>query len=87
MKVIKIKNFINNNNYFKLITIDRDEDICFFKNGKKHREDGAAIIYYGGYKRWHYNGKYYGESDYFIYKSWKKKVKELKREEKLKIFK
>jgi hypothetical protein len=55
-------------------------------NGCEHREDGPAVEFVNGNKHWYYKNKYYGANDDFTIKSWKKKVKELKREEKLKIF-
>ena len=32
-------------------------DIGWFKNGKRHREDGPARIYKNGYKSWWLDGK------------------------------
>ena len=33
----------------------------WYLNGKRHREDGPAIIYPNGYKEWWLNGKYHRE--------------------------
>ena len=61
--------------------------IHFYKNGKYHREDGVARInLYINEKLWYYKGEYYGVTNDFTNKTWKKKVKQLKREEKFKIF-
>lgn len=62
--------------------------IRFYKNGRLHREDGPAVLYYGGmYKDWFYKDKYYGENNIYTNKSWKQKTKELKYLESLNIFK
>lgn len=62
--------------------------IVFLKCGKRHRKDGPAIIYHDHFFiRWCYNGVFYGFDNEFINKTWKQKVKQLKLEEKLKIFK
>jgi hypothetical protein len=86
-----------------------DNSICYFKNGKFHREDGPAIEYENGEKHWLVNGlfhredgpaiefvngrkswyykdKCYGNDNTFTVESWKEKVKQLKREEELKVF-
>jgi hypothetical protein len=54
--------------------------------GKYHNENHAAWIWKDGNKDWYYKDKYYGENNDFTNETWKKKVKELKREEKLQIF-
>jgi len=41
---------------------DRTE--WFNKNGKKHREDGPAIEWNDGYKRWFIDGKEYTEEEF-----------------------
>ena len=62
--------------------------IHFYKNGIYHREDGMAFInLYVNEKDWYYKGEHYGNNNDFTNKTWKKKVKQLKREEELKIFK
>lgn len=38
-----------------------DDTIYHMKNGKVHRDDGAAIEYYSGHKEWHVNGQYHRE--------------------------
>lgn len=62
--------------------------VCFYKNYKIHNSFVAAVVCYNEdyYKSFYYNGGYYGSDNDFINKTWKKKVKQLKREEELKIF-
>jgi hypothetical protein len=90
MKVIKIQSDIQINNYFKFIGIDEYGYIFHIKNGQIHREDGPAyhddkmII-----KEFYYKDLHYIYSKNFIQftnSSWKKKVKELKRQDRLSIF-
>ena len=38
-----------------------DNSICYFKNGKFHREDGPAIQYENGNKYWYINGLHHRE--------------------------
>jgi hypothetical protein len=85
MKVIISYYYFNN---FTGIIIDSDRDIVFYKNGKYHRENGPAINAYNtnGAFSWYYKGVFWGSDDDFTIKSWKKKVKELKRKERLNIF-
>ena len=77
-------------NYNGTIIRDDYNDIITFKNGFAHCENGPAKI------KWHSNGEFefhflfngiHYFNSMFTIKSWKKKVKELKRQEKLKIFK
>ena len=61
--------------------------ITFYKNSKIHNPYCAAsIILFDFRKEWWFNNKCCGKRDDFTNKTWKKKVKELKREEELKIF-
>jgi hypothetical protein len=73
---------------FKGVIIDMSRDICFFKNGRLHNENGPSVIYYKitSYD-WFFKGNFYGADDNFTNKSWKRKIKELKRQERLTIFK
>lgn len=95
MKVIymKVIPYYNNNFDFHYnftgIIIDSDRDIIFYKNGEFNNENGPSIIYYNtnGGCSWHYKGVFWGSDYDFTIKSWKKKIKELKREERLGIFK
>ncbi len=41
--------------------IDKDGNVCYVENGKKHREDGPAIECANGYKAWYINGKRHRE--------------------------
>ena len=68
------------------VVINTSNLISFYKNGNLHKKDGCARIYTDRFVDWYYKGKYYGGDNEFTNKSWKKKVKQLKREEKLKIF-
>lgn len=93
MKVIKIKfweNIIDGYNYFFTgVAIDIDNDFCFYKNGKYHRENGyTQLIKSKNFKDflYFYKDAYYGKNEDFTNKSWKKFVKKLKREEKLRVF-
>ena len=96
MKVIKTKQrtpniFINN---AVLITARQYLiTFCFFKNNKIHNSKFYAVIgidlpnhqptvVYAYY----YKNDFYGNDNNFTNKSWKKKVKQLKQEEKLKVF-
>ena len=55
-------------------------------NGVSHREVGPAVESVTGYKEWWYKGLCYGINNKFTNTTWFKKVKQLKREEGLKIF-
>ena len=58
----------------------------WFINGLQHREDGPSAEHADGGKRWYYQGEFYGLDDAFTNKTWKEKVKKLKREKELRIF-
>jgi len=92
MKVIKVKVY-NEIQYeyrvvipnFSGIVIDVKNFIGFYKNSLISRKDGmAAIYFYGG--EWWYKNKWLGSNSAFTIKSWKRKIKEIDRKEKLKIF-
>ncbi len=57
MKTIKIKygNEISSN-YTGIVEYE-DQTKTWLKNGKLHREDGPAIIWYTGFKDWFLDGK------------------------------
>lgn len=62
----------------------------FQKNGEFHNKNNASIIYHGNCyttRSWYYKGFYYGYDDVFTNSSWKKKVKQIKQELKMSIFK
>ena len=82
MKVISIiSNFKHQNDFsFTGIIVTHDCEICFYKNGSLHRENGPAVIYEGSALAWARKDHYYGFFNDFTNKSWKKKVKILKRE-------
>ena len=86
MKVIKILTIYNIQNNFTGICQTKTR-IFYFKNGEHHNKNGSAIQHLSDTKNWwYYKGKYYGAND-FTNKTWKKKVKRLNLEEKLRIFK
>jgi hypothetical protein len=58
----------------------------YYINGLPHREDGPSHNYDDGVKNWYFKDKCYGSDNDFTIESWKEKVKELKRQEELKIF-
>ena len=81
----------NNFHYnFTGVIIDSDSDFCFYKNGKVHNENSWAQLICNpeevSYSYYFYKDECYGVNDDFTNKSWKKKVKELKYLEELKIF-
>ncbi len=41
--------------------IDKYGDVCYAKNGKRHREGGPAVEYANGGKYWFIDGKYHRE--------------------------
>ena len=86
MKVIVIKHFNKAPKNFNGICRARNNCVFHFKNGKLHNEDGPATIYVSGDKDWFYKKILYGINNQFTIKTWKKKVKHLKRQEKLSIF-
>lgn len=67
----------------KVLTLNQ---IRHYQNGELHRDDGPAIEEEDSYIQWFYKGYYYGYNNNFTNKTWKRKVKELKREEEFKIF-
>ena len=67
--------------------IGANGDKFWYINDICHRENGPAKKYANGGKGWYYKGKYYGKDNDFTVKTWKEKVKYLKREEELEIFK
>ena len=83
MKVIKALIFAEINSG---VVISTSNLISFYKNKKLHKKDSCARIYEYRFVDWYYKGAYFGGDDDFTNKTWKKKVKQLKREEKLKIF-
>ena len=40
---------------------DKNGDVCWFKDGKYHREDGPAVEWADGTKFWYKDGKYHRE--------------------------
>ena len=77
----------SNNSAFR----NNTTSIRHYKNGKLHCEDGPAVKWGNSRfydtdtsNQFYYKGHYYGV---YSIEEWKKKVKELKRQEKLKIFK
>lgn len=62
----------------------------WYINGLHHREDGAAIEYKDGTHKYYYKGEFIAWNDRrhinISKKSWKEKVKQLKREDELRIF-
>ncbi len=40
---------------------DKEGDVCYIKDGKRHREDGPAITLASGYKFWYKDGEYHRE--------------------------
>ena len=97
MKVFKFKSS-NKFYFYKLnaVCIMNSDDkrpfakIIFYKNGKFHNKNNASIIYHGIYyisRSWYYKGFYYGYDNDFTNSSWKKKVKQIKQELKMSIFK
>ena len=79
----KNKNIIYNAILFYLH--QKDHFIFFMKNNIYHNINGPSSIS-DGYKVWYYKGVRHGINNDFTIKSWKQKVKQIKREEKLKIF-
>ncbi len=39
--------------------IDKEGDVCYVKDGKRHREDGPAVTLASGYKFWYKDGEYH----------------------------
>ena len=91
MKVILAKNYSHVKNNFTGIVIKKSEQaFMFYKRGKWHNENGPAFISFGNrYGSFWFNDNVYGNyfNNFNEIKSWKKKVKILKRQERLNIFK
>ena len=89
MKVVVINKFVSKFvKYFTGIYLLKSGTIIFFMNGKFHNEKGPAIIYVlDSESQYYFNNIAYGYSFKFTNKKWKKKVKQIKREEELQIFK
>ena len=58
----------------------------WYLNGLFHRESGPAVTYNNGSKGWWYKNRYFGINNKFTNTTWIEKVKELKRQDSLKIF-
>ena len=43
------------------VRVDSDGDESWYLNGKRHRENGPAIIWYNGHKEWCIDGKLHRE--------------------------
>ncbi len=80
-KYKKARWFRNEHNLLDGSYIDSDDDVCYIKNGKMHRDDGPAVEYADGTKRWYKNGKRhredgpaveYADGDKFWYKNGKR---------------
>lgn len=94
MKVFRLGHELNLFNIKKAIAIIiygyGEYRISIIKNGKIHNENFYAYyIINKGYKSKYYcfNGEWYDKDSKFFSGNWKKKVKQLKREQKLKVFK
>lgn len=96
MKVFKIKNELDLFNIKKAIAITRFDDtefrLAFIKNSQVHNEKHFAYFIinkkYKSKKKFHFfDGSHYIVNDYLSILSWKKKVKQIKRQNKLKVFK
>ena len=61
-------------------------DKQWYINDEHHREDGPAVEYINGRKSWWFKDIIYGYDNDFTIETWKEKVEELKREDKLSIF-
>ena len=96
MKAIKAKDIwcLKGSN-FSGVTVDRFGNTTYFICGKYSRINKPAIIYKktactvrrdATNYSWFYKGEYYGGDNDFTNKSWRKKVKELKRKEILSVF-
>lgn len=86
MKIIKLNTYKFEGNNFTGILILSDNVIRFYKKGFVHKNDAPAIKYLNDSGAFYYQGICHGYTDDFNIKWWKKKVKKLKGEEKLKIF-
>ena len=57
--------------------------IRHYKNGRLHNESGPAINWSNTQSDWYYEGKCFGNDNFYSDKSWQERVRELK----LEIFK
>lgn len=91
MKVILVKNYSRvKNNFTGIIIKKSDQSFVFYKRGKWHNENGPAFISFSNrYGCFWFNDNPYGNyfNNFNEIKSWKKKFKELNRQQKLKVFK
>lgn len=87
MKVIKLKEYMGL--FFGTAIVLTTSFVYFFKKNISHNKYGPATIYrHSNYAMWWcYKGISYGANEDFTIKTWKKKFKELKQQDKLKIFK
>jgi len=75
MNIIKVKSWSEIPiNYTGIIEWE-NEDKCWLKNGKRHREDGPAVVWSDGNKEWFKNGKRHREDGPAViqndgYKEW-----------------
>jgi hypothetical protein len=46
------------------VEVDTNGDKFWYKNGELHREDGPAVEYYDGTKKWYLNGFNYTEEEF-----------------------
>jgi len=46
------------------VEVHDNGNICWFLNGKRHREDGPAVEWYNGTKQWYLNGKELTEKEF-----------------------
>ena len=74
-------------NFTGLCKVLDDHSIRYYTKGKLHRVNSWALIDFAGNKHFFYKGKRYGDSNHFTNETWLLKINELKREEKLRIFK
>jgi len=72
------------NNWTGRCKIIYDHSIRYYEDGVLHNETGPAIIHASDIKYWYYKGRNCGNA--FNDECWIEKVKELKREDELKIF-
>ena len=64
MEVIKVNSwfeYLREHPSFTGCLIDKDNDIVWYKNGKRNREDDAALEWADGSKWWYKNGKKHRE--------------------------
>lgn len=92
MKVI-FSDYNSNDDHFHCnftgIIIDSIGDVCFYKNGYVHNTNGPAKFireFNNLYVCYLYKNEYYGCDRDYTTKTWKQKVKKLKRRDKLNIF-